>query len=149
MMALFKFGINDYTINVDATGQIEFSSGWGVHRLSFIFKVTARDDYVTNAPFSISGDLWASGIPGSERWIGNLASSHLIRLKSFETIANLAVPVTDVQIAEIDRMRAGGDVEMRAFLTLTGLAEDQFPSASNNEVLRIPRATWSKRVAQR
>lgn len=73
-----------------------------------------------------------------------------IGLKSFGTMFTLETTVTDQQLRGLEKMRAGdADLTLRANLTLTALAEAKhWPVASDQEVIRIPHATWSNAITQ-
>lgn len=59
MMANFRFGSNDYGVNLRAQQHVRFFQGWGIHRLALTFEVTAQGDYIKDAPFLASGSLIA------------------------------------------------------------------------------------------
>ncbi|MBK6017718.1 hypothetical protein [Streptomyces sp. MBT53] len=149
-MANFQFGVNDYTISVRATQRVHLEQGWDGHRLTLTFEVSARDEYTVGAPFLVSGGLWTSDLPGSANWVGVL---HLvaepISLRPYATTITLGTTVTDRLLSGLEEARAGADLTLRAYLTLTALAEtERWPSASDNEIIRIPDATWTEQLAQ-
>lgn len=150
MMANFRFGSNDYTVNIRAQQQVNFLQGWDTHRLVLSFEVTAHDNYTVDAPFLVSGTLWTQDMPGPASWVGVLhATSGPIGLKSFGTMLTLETTVTDQQLRGLEKMRAGADLTLRAELTLTALAEtEHWPAATSQEVIRIPHATWSNALTQ-
>ncbi|MFJ8803077.1 hypothetical protein [Streptomyces sp. NPDC102487] len=149
-MANFRFGMSDYSVNIRATQQVDLRQGWDGHRLALTFEVNAQDDYVVNSTFLISGSLWTSGLPGPRSWIGDLhPASEPIRLKTYSTTVILGTTVTDRLLRRIETARAGVELTLRAYLTLTGLTETQhWPSASGNEMIRIPDNVWRKQLAQ-
>ncbi|MFF4088840.1 hypothetical protein ACFYY9_18395 [Streptomyces nigra] len=149
-MANFRFGSNDYTVNLRAQQHANLFQGWDVHRLALTFEVTAHGDYTEDAPFLVSGRLWTHEIPSPASWIGVLHSaSGPIGLKPFSTTLTLETTVTDQQLRGLEKMRAGADLSLRAELTLTVLAEAKhWPVASEQEVIHIPHATWSNALVQ-
>ncbi|MGW6793157.1 hypothetical protein [Streptomyces chartreusis] len=149
-MAIFRFGVNDYSVVVRAKQQVRLYQGWDVHRLTLTFDVTALDDYPADAPFLVSGSLWTSDTSGPARWIGVLhPSSGPISLKPFTTELILQTSVTDGVLRGLEERRAGATLQLRAHLTLTGLAESQrWPVASDNEAVDIPHTVWSEQLMQ-
>ncbi|MEU6068534.1 hypothetical protein ABZ864_29770 [Streptomyces sp. NPDC047082] len=149
-MGIFHLGTDDYTIEVRATEQIRLFRGWDVHRLSLTFEVAASDEHTVDAPFLVSGSLWATGLSGSDGWIGDLHPSQgPVSLQPFTTTFTLAASVTKETLRGLEETRAGADLALRAYLTLTGVPErGRWPSASDNVSFRIPHATWSDQVAQ-
>ncbi|MGY3206331.1 hypothetical protein [Streptomyces sp. TE5632] len=149
-MANFRFGSNDYSVNLRAQQHANLFQGWDVHRLALTFEVTAHGDYTEDAPFLVSGRLWTHEMPSPASWIGVLHSvSGPIGLKSFSTMLALETTVTDQQLRGLEKMRAGADLSLRAELTLTALAETKhWPVASDQGVIRIPHATWSNALTQ-
>ncbi|NUK03231.1 hypothetical protein [Streptomyces lunaelactis] len=148
-MANFRFGSNDYTVNIRAQQQVNFFQGWDVHRLALAFEVTAHDNYTVDAPFLVSGNLWTHEMPGPASWIGVLHAPGPIGLKSFGTMLTLETTVTDQLLRGLEKTRAGADLTLRADLTLTGLAETKhWPVATDQEIIRIPHATWSNALTQ-
>ncbi|MFD5013778.1 hypothetical protein [Streptomyces chartreusis] len=142
--------MNDYTLDVRATNEANLHQGWDVHRLTLEFEVTARDEYPAKAPFLASGSLWASDLPGPERWIGSLhLSAGPFMLQPFKTRFTLETAVTDLMLRGLEKARAGGDLTLRAYLVLTGLRETQrWPAAADNEIIRIPHLAWSDQIAR-
>ncbi|WP_331720307.1 hypothetical protein OG985_50245 (plasmid) [Streptomyces sp. NBC_00289] len=148
-MANFRFGSNDYTVNIRTQHSASLLQGWGVHRLVLGFEVTAHDKYTEDAPFLVSGNLWTSDLPSPASWVGVLHAPGPIGLKPFTTTLTLETSVTDQQLRGLEKTRAGADLTLRADLTLTGLAERRhWPVASDSENIRIPHAAWSIQLAQ-
>lgn len=148
-MANFRFGSNDYTVNIRAQQHVNFFQGWDVHRLALTFEVTAHDKYTVDAPFLVSGNLWTHEMPGPASWVGVLHAPGPIGLKPFVTNLTLETTVTDQMLRGLEKTRAGADLTLRADLTLTGLAEEQhWPVASDQEIIRTPHATWSNALTQ-
>ncbi|MGW0079950.1 hypothetical protein ACWDU9_32925 [Streptomyces cellulosae] len=149
-MANFRFGSNDYTVNLRAQQHADLFQGWDAHRLALTFEVTAHGDYTEDTPFLVSGRLWTYEMPSPASWIGVLHSvSGPIGLKSFPTMLALETTVTDQQLCGLEKMRAGAALSMRAELTLTALAEAKhWPVASDQEVICVPHATWSNALTQ-
>ena len=141
---------NGYNVNIRAQPYVNFFPGWDVHRLALSFEVHPHGDYAEDAPFLVSGTLWTHDMPNPASWIGVLhAASGPIGLKSFGTMLTLETIVTDQQLRGLEKMRAGADLTLRANLTLTALAEAKhWPVASDQEVIRIPHATWSNAITQ-
>lgn len=149
-MANFQFGSNSYNVNIRAQQHVNFYRGWDVHRLALTFEVHPHGDYAEDAPFFVSGTLWTHDMPTPASWVGVLhATSGPIGLKSFGTMLTLETTVTDQQLRGLEKMRAGADLTLRADLTLTALTETKsWPVASDQEVIRIPHATWSNAITQ-
>jgi hypothetical protein len=148
-MANFRFGSNDYTVNIQAEQHVNLSQGWDTHRLTLPFRVTAHDNYTEDAPFLISGTLRTHDMPGPASWIGVLHATWPVALKPFGTMLTLETTVTDQMLRGLEKTRAGSDLTLRASLTLTGLAETKhWPAASDQEIIRIPHATWSNALTQ-
>ncbi|MER5980651.1 hypothetical protein ABT142_29755 [Streptomyces sp. NPDC001857] len=149
-MANFRFGSNDYGVNLRAQQHVNVFQGWDVHRLALSFEVTAHGDFTEDAPFLVSGRLWTHEMPSSASWIGVLhSSSGPIGLKPFGTMLTLETTVTDQQLRGVEKLRAGADLSLRAELTLTALAEAKhWPVASDQEVIRVPHAAWSNALTQ-
>ncbi|MEU8852680.1 hypothetical protein AB0C70_42160 [Streptomyces sp. NPDC048564] len=149
-MANFRFGSNDYGVDLRGQQHVNFFQGWDVHRLALTFEVTAHGDFTEDAPFLVSGRLWTHEMLSSASWIGVLhSSSGPIGLKPFGTMLTLETTVTDQQLRGVEKLRAGADLSLRAELSLTALAEAKhWPVASDQEVIRIPHATWSNALTQ-
>ncbi|WUT01649.1 hypothetical protein OHA46_33365 (plasmid) [Streptomyces sp. NBC_00708] len=149
-MANFWFGSNDYGVNLRAQQHVNVFQGWDIHRLALAFEVTAQGNFTEDAPFLVSGRLWTHEMPSSASWIGVLHSaSGPIGLKPFGTMLTLETTVTDQQMRGLEKLRAGADLVLRAELTLTALAETKhWPVASDQDVIRIPHATWSNALTQ-
>ncbi|MFD7879857.1 hypothetical protein ACFV5G_38245 [Streptomyces sp. NPDC059766] len=57
--------------------------------------------------------------------------------------------MTDQQLRGLEKTRAGNDLALRAELSLTALAETKhWPVADDQEIIRIPHATWSNALTQ-
>ncbi|QOV33281.1 hypothetical protein IM697_23875 [Streptomyces ferrugineus] len=149
-MADFQFGMNDYSVGVQAQQTVTFTPGWDVHRLALTFEVTGRGNYTVDAPFLAAGDLWVHEMPNPASYIGALhAPKGPVALKSFKTELVLETAVTDRQLRGLEKLRAGADLVLRANLALTALAEPKhWPVAQDQEVIRIPHATWSNALTQ-
>ncbi|MCX4657439.1 hypothetical protein AB0N79_33800 [Streptomyces microflavus] len=149
-MANFRFGSNDYGVNLRAQQNVNVFQGWDVHRLALTFEVTADGDFTENAPFLVSGRLWTHEMPSSASWIGVLhSSSGPIGLKPYGTMLTLETTVTDQQMRGLEKLRAAADLSLRAELSLTALSEAKhWPVACDQEVIRIPHATWSNALTQ-
>lgn len=150
-MADFQFGMNDYSVGIQAQQTVTFTQGWDVHRLALTFDVTARGNYTEDAPFLASGDLWVHDMPNPASYIGPLhAPKGPVGLKSFKTQLVLETTVTDRQLRGLEKLRAGADLALRAQLALTALAETRnWPVAQSQEIIRIPHATWSNALRSR
>lgn len=59
-MANFRFGSNEYGINLRAQQHVNFFQGWDVHQLALTFEVTAHGDFTEDAPFLVSGHMRCS-----------------------------------------------------------------------------------------
>lgn len=148
-MANFSFGSNDYSVNIRAQHNVNFIQGWDTHRLALTFEVTARGNYTVDAPFLVSGALWTHETPGPASWIGVLHTPRPVGLKSFATNLTLETSVTDQQLRGLERTRAGNELALRADLSLTALTETKhWPVADDQEIIRIPHATWSNALTQ-
>ncbi|WP_328760654.1 hypothetical protein [Streptomyces sp. NBC_00271] len=148
-MANFAFGSNDYSVNIRAQHNVNFFPGWDTHRLALTFEVTGLGNYTVDAPFLVSGTLWAHETPGPASWIGVLHTPRPIGLKSFATSLTLETSVTDRQLHGLEKTRAGNDLTLRAELSLTALAETKhWPVADDQEIIRVPHATWSNALTQ-
>ncbi|GHI10424.1 hypothetical protein AQI88_38755 [Streptomyces cellostaticus] len=148
-MANFSFGSNDYSVNIRAQHNVNFIPGWDTHRLALTFEVTARGNYTVDAPFLVSGTLWAHETPGPASWIGVLHTPRPVGLKSFAANLTLETSVTDQQLRGLERTRAGNDLALRAELSLTALTETKhWPVADDQEIIRVPHATWSNALTQ-
>lgn len=149
-MANFRFGSNDYTVNVQAQPCPSFIQGWDIHRLALTFVVRPDGNYVEDAPFLVSGTLWTHEMPGPATWIGTLGSAAgPVGLKSFGTMLTLETSMTVQQLRGLEKMRAGADLSLRANLTLTALAEtEHWPVAHDQEIIRLPHAAWSNALTQ-
>ncbi|WP_328419111.1 hypothetical protein [Streptomyces sp. NBC_00443] len=149
-MADFQFGMNDYSVGVQAQQTVTFTPGWDVHRLALTFEVTARGNYTVDAPFLASGDLWVHEMPNPASYIGALhVPKGPVALKSFKTELVLETAVTDRQLRGLEKLRAGADLVLRAHIALTALAEPKhWPVAQDQEIIRIPHATWSNALTQ-
>jgi hypothetical protein len=147
-MANFSYG-NTYNVNIRAQERVHFTMGWDVHRLALTFEVTAHGTYTEDAPFLVSGRLWAFDVPGSANWLGILAPAGPIALKPFATTLTMETTVTEAQLRGLEKARAGADLNLTAELTVTGLAEtEHWPTAGAQEPVRIPHATWSNALIQ-
>ncbi|WP_055591559.1 hypothetical protein [Streptomyces hirsutus] len=149
-MANFQYGFNDFNVDFRAQQNVTFTQGWDVHRLALTFEVTARGDYAVDAPFLVSGSLWTYEMPSPASWIGVLhAPSGPVGLKAFMQTLTLETTVTDQQLRGLEKLRAGADLSLRAQLTLTALEyAKHWPVAQDQEVIRIPHATWSNALVQ-
>ncbi|MGW2892615.1 hypothetical protein ACWDDN_46450 [Streptomyces griseoruber] len=149
-MADFQFGMNDYSVGVQAQQAVTFTPGWDVHRLALTFEVTARGNYTVDAPFLASGDLWVHDMPNPASYIGALhAPKGPVGLKPFKMQLVLETTVTDRQLRGLEKLRAGADRVLRAQLSLTALTETKhWPVAQDQEIIRIPHATWSSALTQ-
>ncbi|MEU1502187.1 hypothetical protein [Streptomyces sp. NPDC005732] len=149
-MTDFQFGLNDYGVGVEAQHGVDFTQGWDVHRLALSFEVTARGNYTVDAPFLVSGDLWVHDMPNPASYIGPLhAPKGPVGLKAFKMNLTLETTVTDRQLRGLEKARAGADLNLRAQLALTALAEAKhWPVAQSQEIIRIPHATWSNALSQ-
>ncbi|MFD8384944.1 hypothetical protein ACFV2X_41570 [Streptomyces sp. NPDC059679] len=149
-MADFQFGMRDYSVDVQAQHNVTFTQGWDVHRLALTFEVTVRGNYTVDAPFLVSGDLWVHEMPNPASYIGSLhAPTGPVGLKPFKTQLTLETTVTDRQLRGLEKLRAGADLVLRAQLALTALAETKhWPVAQDQEIIRIPHATWSNALTQ-
>lgn len=149
MMANFAFGSNDYSVNIRAQHNVNFFPGWDTHRLALTFEVTGLGNYTVDAPFLVSGTLWAHETPGPASWIGILHTPRPIGLKSFATSLTLETSVTDRQLHGLEKTRAGNDLTLRAEISLIALAETKhWPVADDQELIRVPHATWSNALTQ-
>ncbi|MET9588138.1 hypothetical protein ABZY10_34680 [Streptomyces sp. NPDC006539] len=147
-MANFSYG-NAYNVNLRAQDRVNFSMGWDVHRLALTFEVTAHGNYTVDAPFLVSGRLWAFDVQGPASWLGILAPAGPIALKPFATTLTMETTVTETQLRGLEKARAGADLNLTADLTITGLAETKhWPVADAQEPVRIPHATWSNAITQ-
>lgn len=149
-MADFPFGMNDYSVGVQAQQTVTFTPGWDVHRLVLTFAVTGRGNYTVDAPFLVSGDLWVHDMPNPASYIGTLhAPRGPVGLKPFTMQFTLETTVMDRQLRGLEKARAGADLSLRADLALTALAEAKhWPVAQDQEFIRIPHATWSNALTQ-
>ncbi|MGA4902958.1 hypothetical protein ACPCAJ_35360 [Streptomyces griseoincarnatus] len=149
-MADFPFGMNDYSVGVQAQQTVTFTPGWDVHRLVLTFDVTGRGNYTVDAPFLVSGDLWVHDMPNPASYIGALhAPKGPVGLKSYTRDLTLETTVTDRQLRGLEKARAVADLSLRAQLTLTALAEPKhWPVAQDQEIIHIPHATWSNALTQ-
>ncbi|MFE9679543.1 hypothetical protein ACFYO5_36480 [Streptomyces sp. NPDC006259] len=149
-MADFQFGMNDYSVGVQAQQTVTFTPGWDVHRLVLTFDVTGRGNYTVDTPFLVSGDLWVHDMPNPASYIGPLhAPKGPVGLKPYTRDLTLETTVTDRQLRGLEKLRAGADMSLRAHLALTGLAEAKhWPVAQDQEIIRIPHATWSNALTQ-
>ncbi|MGW3990916.1 hypothetical protein [Streptomyces sp. NPDC004830] len=149
-MTDFPFGMNDYSVDVQAQHNVTFTPGWDVHRLALTFEVTARGNYTVDAPFLISGSLSVHDMPNPASYIGPLhAPTGPVALKPYKNQITLETTVTDRQLRGLEKTRAGADLSLRAALTLTALAETKhWPVARSDEIIRIPHATWSNALIQ-
>ncbi|MGM0361728.1 hypothetical protein ACNFRX_17175 [Streptomyces griseoaurantiacus] len=149
-MADFQFGMNDYSVGVQAQQAVTFTPGWDVHRLALTFEVTGRGNYTVDAPFLASGDLWVHDMPSPASYIGALhAPKGPVGLKPFKMQLVLETTVTDRQLRGLEKLRAGADLSLCAKLNLTALAETKhWPVAQDQEIIRIPHATWSNALTQ-
>lgn len=149
-MADFQFGMNDYSVGVQAQQAVTFTPGWDVHRLALTFEVTGRGKYTVDAPFLASGDLWVHEMPNPASYIGALhAPKGPVGLKPFKMQLVLETTVTDRQLRGLEKLRAGADLVLRAQLSLTALTETKhWPVAQDQEIIRIPHATWSNALTQ-
>ncbi|MFE3865505.1 hypothetical protein ACFXPT_34520 [Streptomyces goshikiensis] len=147
-MANFSYG-STYNVNMRAQEHVNFSMGWDVHRLALTFEVTAHGNYTEDAPFLVSGRLWAFDVPGPANWIGVLAPAGPIALKPFATMLTMETTVTEAQLRGLEKARAGADLNLTAELTVTGLAEtEHWPTTGSQEPVRISHATWSNAITQ-
>ncbi|MFF7602965.1 hypothetical protein [Streptomyces mirabilis] len=106
-MANFRFGSNDYTVNIRAQQHVNFVQGWDTHRLALAFEVTADGGYAVDAPFLVSGALRTHEMPNPASWVGILhATAGPIGLKSFGTMLTLETTVTEQQLRGLEKMRA-------------------------------------------
>ncbi|MEV8547703.1 hypothetical protein [Streptomyces sp. NPDC051572] len=149
-MTDFQFGMNDYGVTVQAQHNVNFTQGWDVHRLALSFEVTARGNYTVDAPFLVSGSLWVHDMPNPASYIGPLhAPTGPVGLKPFKKNLTLETTVTDRQLRGLEKARAGADLNLRAELALTALADAKnWPVAESQEIIRIPHATWSNALTQ-
>ncbi|MER6374428.1 hypothetical protein ABT255_40085 [Streptomyces mirabilis] len=149
-MADFQFGMRDYSVDVQAQHNVTFTPGWDVHRLALTFEVTARGNYTEDAPFLVSGSLWTHELPNPASYIGVLhAPTGPVGLKPFKRHLSLETTVTDRQLRGLEKARASADLSLRADLTLTALADAKnWPVAHDQEIIRIPHATWSNALTQ-
>ncbi|WP_327692403.1 hypothetical protein [Streptomyces sp. NBC_00459] len=149
-MTDFSFGMNDYSVDVQAQHDVTFSQGWDVHRLALAFEVTARGNYTVDAPFLVSGSLSTHEMPNPASYIGVLhAPKGPVGLRPFKKHLTLETTVTDQQLRGLEKMRAGADLVLLADLTLTALADPKnWPVAQGQEIIRIPHAKWSNTLTQ-
>ncbi|MFE2738952.1 hypothetical protein [Streptomyces sp. NPDC059349] len=147
-MANFSYG-SAYNVNIQAQERVNFSMGWDVHRLALTFEVTAHGNYTEDAPFLVSGRLWAFDVPGPANWIGVLAPAGPVALKPFATTLTMETTVTGDLLRGLEKARAGADFNLTAELTAAGLAETKhWPTTSAQEPVRIPHAAWSDAITQ-
>ncbi|MFF4874332.1 hypothetical protein [Streptomyces sp. NPDC000961] len=147
-MANFSYG-STYSVGIRAQEYVNFNMGWDVHRLALSFEVTAHGNYTVDAPFLVSGRLWAFDAPGPASWIGILAPAGPIALKPFATTLTMETTITETQLRGLEKARAGADLNLTAELTVTGLAEtEHWPTTGSQERVRIPHATWSNAITQ-
>jgi hypothetical protein len=109
-MANFSYG-NAYGLNVRAQQNVSLSLGWDVHRLALHFEVTAHGTYTVDAPFLVSGNLWAFDVLGPASWIGTLQASSPIGLKAFSTTLIMQTTITEAQLGGLEKARAGSDLK--------------------------------------
>jgi hypothetical protein len=114
-MANFSYG-NTYSVNIRAQERVNFSMGWNAHRIAFTFEVTTHGDYTQDAPFLVSGRLWAFDLPGPANWLGVLAATGPIALKPFATTLTMETVVTEAQLRGLEKARAGADLNLTAAL---------------------------------
>ncbi|WP_218042469.1 hypothetical protein [Streptomyces chartreusis] len=142
--------MRDYSVDVQAQHNVTLTPGWDVHRLALTFEVTGRGNYTVDAPFLASGDLWVHEMPNPASYIGALhAPKGPVGLKPFKMQLVLETTVTDRQLRGLEKLRAGADLVLRAQLSLTALTETKhWPVAQDQEIIRIPHATWSNALSQ-
>ncbi|MFD0068775.1 hypothetical protein [Streptomyces sp. NPDC056690] len=107
-MANFSYG-SAYNVNIQAQERVNFTMGWDVHRLALTFEVTAHGNYTEDAPFLVSGRLWAFDVPGPANWIGVLAPAGPVALKPFATTLTMETTVTGDLLRGLEKARAGAD----------------------------------------
>lgn len=147
-MANFSYG-NAYNVNIRAQERVNLHPGWDSHRLALTFEVTAHGSYTKDAPFLVTGRLWAFDVPGPANWLSILAPAGPIALKPFATTLTMEATVTETQLRGLEKARAGADLNLTAELTVTSLAEaERWPADTAQEPVRIPHAAWSNAITQ-
>ncbi len=130
--------------------------GAGLHRLTFPVKLDARNTIVGGVPVSLSGHAWLS-MPGMD-WLGTWTTERpAITHDGMGFDAVLVLPLTDHQLAVIEKRRAGSDLRLQIDANVVlgydpdkaqGDQAERWPERSFQESIYIFREIWERFLAQ-
>ena len=143
-------------LKIDIGDPIAIQQGAGVHRLMFPLKLLAMNELASGIPLEVSGCAWLSGT-GMD-WLGTWRTERPLATRGIEFTGTLILPLTDEQLAVIEKKRAGREVRIQIDTDVVlydpaapeGYENnlDRWPVRSFQESLYIYSETWQRMLAQ-
>lgn len=103
-MTILQFG-QGRDLKVDVGEPIGIQQGAGLHRLIVPLNLLAINNLNAGIPLGISGCAWLS-MAGME-WLGNWQIDRPLGTRTFEFGGQIVLPLSDDQLAVIEKKRAG------------------------------------------
>jgi hypothetical protein len=147
-------GGRELSIFIDQPNAIQ--QGAGLHRLTFPVKLDSRNTIVGGVAVSLSGHAWLS-MAGMD-WLGTWTTERPIVTRdgaAFDAV--LVLPLTDHQLAVIEKRRAGSDLRVQidgnAVLGYDpdhahGNEAERWPERSFQQNIHIYREVWERFLTQ-
>jgi hypothetical protein len=154
-VALLPFGGGrELSISIDRPNAIQ--QGAGLHRLTFPVKLDTRNTIVGGVPVSLGGHAWLS-MTGMD-WLGTWTTERpVVTREAIDFDAVLVLPLTDHQLAVIEKRRAGSDLRLLIDANVVlgydpdkaqGSQTERWPERSFQENIYVYRETWERFLAQ-
>ena len=154
-MALIPFGGNrQLSINIREPNAIQ--QGAGLHRLAFPVELDSRNTITGGVPVTLSGAAWLSVV--SMDWLGTWTTERPVVTQEGQMFdAVLVLPLTDEQLAVIEKKRAGNDLRLMLDANVTlgydparadGDQNNRWPARSFQETIHLYSETWQRLLHQ-
>jgi hypothetical protein len=154
-LVLLNFG-QGRDLKIDIGEPIAIQQGAGIHRLILPVRMLATNQLGSGIPLEVSGCAWLS-MTGMD-WLGTWRTEHPLATRNFEFDGTLVLPLTDEQLAVIEKKRAGREVRIQfnadAVLYDPATPEgyennpDRWPVRSFQESVYIYSETWQRMLTQ-
>jgi hypothetical protein len=109
-MALLTFG-GGRQLAINIGGPTAIQQGAGLHRLTLPVKLLPRNGLDGGVPVTLSGSAWLT-MQGMD-WLGTWTTERPLVTSDFEFDGVIALPLTDDQLAVIEKRRAGSDLSIK------------------------------------
>ncbi|MET8786696.1 hypothetical protein [Streptomyces sp. NPDC004589] len=125
---MFQFEGYSLWVEPAQAGALTLLPGWGVHRLSLLLRINAQGSMILQDKLHvIRGELWVADLPGSSGWLGEMAQRWPVATRTFGEHVRLELPISDTQIAGLEKARAGQDLQLRLDLSARQIDGDPWP----------------------